>query len=119
MNKRLIVCCVLLAGLLGACAPPTLYKWGAYDQALYNYYQDPEAIEALVEAIEANIQDAEKTKQVPPGMYAEYGFLLMTKNQNQDAIVYFNKEKTSWPESTILMTKMIATAQANDKRQQR
>lgn len=119
MKARILVCCALFAGLLGACAPPTPYKWGNYEQSLYDYYKDPETVEALVKAIEASIADAEKTKQVPPGLYAEYGYLLMARNENKTAITYFNKEKTAWPESTGLMDRMIKVADGNDRRRAR
>ena len=48
-----------------------------------------------------------KTRRVAPGLYAEYGYLLMIKNEDSKAKTYFQKEKRSWPESTVLMDKMI------------
>lgn len=103
---------VLLTGLLGACAPPSAYHWGDYQAGLYSYYKDPEALDAFMEALEDAIQEGEADQRVPPGLYAEYGYLLMAKGRRDEAIVYFNKEKSAWPESTVLMEKLISVASA-------
>ena len=50
-----------------------------------------------------------------PGLYAEYGFLLMRRGENARAIEYYNKEKALWPESAVFMDSMIQTAQIADK----
>lgn len=110
MSRKIIVCFLLLTGLLGACAPKTLYHWGEYETNLYAYYKNPEALEALMEALDSAIIEGEKDKRIPPGLYAEYGFLLLVKEQRGKAVIYFNKEKTTWPESTVLMDKMISVA---------
>jgi len=44
---------------------------------------------------------------VPPGAYAEYGFLLFKQGDNRGAKAYFEKEKSAFPESGALMTKLI------------
>ncbi len=115
---RGLVFCFLSAGLLISCAPQQ-YVWGSYETELYDYYEDPEQLESLMKALETAIADGEesakntgsaggaKTNRVAPGLYAEYGYLLMLKNQNARAKSYFKKEKQSWPESTVLMDKMI------------
>jgi hypothetical protein len=50
-----------------------------------------------------------------PGLYAEYGFLLMRRGENTRAIKYYTKEKALWPESTVFMDSMIQTAKIADK----
>lgn len=110
----------LVAGLLISCAPPKKYVWGSYESELYGYYKDPEKLENLMKALETAITDGEeaakakassngtKTRRIAPGLYAEYGYLLLIKNDGERAKSYFEKEKQSWPESTVLMDKMIA-----------
>lgn len=102
-----------VAVTMGACAPVGMYEWGGYQDRLYSYYKDPEEIGGLVKALESTISRGEKSKRVPPGMYAEYGYLLMVQNRRDEAIGFFRKEKTAWPESTVLMDKMIASIEAN------
>jgi hypothetical protein len=103
---------LLLTGLLGACVPKPMYYWGDYQTRLYAYYKDPEALQALMEALDLAIAEGEKDSRIPPGLYAEYGFLLLVKDQRDEAAIYFNKEKSTWPESTVLMDKMILVANA-------
>lgn len=103
---------LLLAGLAGACAQPTVYNWGDYDSGLYAYYKDSEKMDDLMAALNEAIQMGEVDSRVPPGMYAEYGYLLMVRGRRDEAVVYFNKEKSAWPESTVLMDKLIAAASA-------
>jgi hypothetical protein len=113
MPRKITHCLLLLTGLLGACAPPSMYDWGDYETRLYAYYKDPEALDALMKGLDSAITRGEKDKRVPPGLYAEYGFLLMVKEQRDEAITYFNKEKSTWPESTVLMDKMISAANSS------
>ena len=109
----------LTMGLLISCAPKQKYAWGSYENALYSYYKDPESLESLKAELEATIAEGEKSamesssadgttsNRIAPGLYAEYGYLLMLGNEGDRARSYFEKEKQSWPESTVLMDKMI------------
>ena len=118
-SLRGLVFCFLAAGLLISCAPQQKYVWGSYESELYGYYKDPGRLENLMKALDTAIADGEesakktksvggaKTNRVAPGLYAEYGYLLMIKNEDAKAKGYFEKEKKSWPESTVLMDKMI------------
>lgn len=110
MTRKVIPCFLVLAGLLGACESGDGYYWGQYEPRLYAYYEDPDALGPLVEDLESTIARGEEKQRVPPGLYAEYGYLLLVKRRNEEAIAYFNKEKTAWPEATVLMDKMIAFA---------
>lgn len=113
MARKLIPCCLLLAVLLGACETQQgLYDWGEYEPRLYAYYKDPDDLEPLMADLESTLAAGEETQRVPPGLYAEYGYFLMTKKRHDEAIAYFNKEKTAWPESSVLMDKMIGFAGA-------
>lgn len=94
--------------VLGGCAPPSLYQWGGYDQALYAEYKDPTKMEALRLNLEANIAEMEKSKQkVAPGLYAELGTLYLEAGSSDKAIAMYSRERDTWPESKVLMTSMI------------
>jgi hypothetical protein len=110
MNRFVIFGAVLV---LTACATPQKkYDWGSYEQSLYEYYKAPANLSALVKSIDATIADAEKANRpVPPGIYAEYGFLLLQQGKHQEAAGLFTKEKARWPESAGLMNKMIKLAE--------
>lgn len=90
------------------CAPTTLHNWGRYDHRLYQYYQDPEAVDALKEEIYQVIQASEESDaKVAPGLYAEYGYLLLEEGASSEAIEFFQKEKEEWPQSEVYMNRMI------------
>ena len=110
----------LLLALLCGCAAPTLYEWGNYDQWLYENYENPKDDEELYVDLTALINEYESRKNpnvkpMAPGLYAEYGFLLMRRGENARAIEYYNKEKALWPEASKFMDSMIQTAQIAEK----
>ena len=92
------------------------YSWGDYEDSLYGYYKNPAKAEALVLTLEKTIQTAERTqKPIPPGLYAEYGYLLFQQGKAKEALPFFEKEKAKWPESTTLMNSMIQMASNQSK----
>ena len=103
---------VLILGvfLLPGCGTPLKYQWGGYENSLYNHYKNPADQEQFATSLAAIIAKGEGTGTVPPGIYAEYGYVLYSVGRNTEAISYFEKEKKTWPESTLLMDKMIASA---------
>ncbi len=114
--SRNILPCVLVVSVMSACAPSGMYEWGSYEANLYAYYEDPEKADDLMTALERAIASGENSKRVPPGIFAEYGYLLLADDQGARAIEYFEKEKAAWPESAVLMDKLIGLAQDPNKR---
>ena len=101
---------VLTVAALAGCAKQTQYDWGNYAPDLYGHYSGDNNDEALASQLQAIIADGEPTNKVPPGIYAEYGYLLMVAGKTADAVSYFDKEKLHYPESTVFMDRMINTA---------
>lgn len=102
---------VLLAGCAG---PGALYEWGSYQPALLSYTKTGEAAK-FEEGLRETIEKGERKEAVPPGVYAELGYLLMNTDRPSEAMVYFEKEKAAFPESAILMDKMIEGAERATK----
>ncbi len=99
------------AALASACAPQTKYHWGDYDTAMYKFYQNPAGRDAWVESLRTIILQAEQLgDKVPPGICAEYGYALFEEGQAEASVKWFQREKETWPESTVLMDKMIRNA---------
>ena len=106
--------------LICGCTSNSLYEWGKYDTWLYENYKNPKNDEELYVDLTALITEYESrkkpnTKPMAPGLYAEYGFLLMRRGESARAIKYYNKEKALWPESTVFMDSMIQVAQIADQ----
>ena len=87
MKKGLFLLLGLGLLLLTGCTSPYLYEWGNYDQWLYENYKNPKDDEELYVDLTALITRYESrknpsTKPMAPGLYAEYGFLLMRRGEN-------------------------------------
>ena len=93
--------------LLGACAKPrTHYYWGNYSEFSKKYYTRYDR-DLYIRDLLSIINKRFKRKVIPPGLYAEYGYLLLQSGDITQARVYFNLEKKHWPESTPLMDSLI------------
>lgn len=116
--KRIALLTLLLA--VAACQPakPPIYSWGSYEKSLYGYYKVPGNPAPLTISLEEMIATGKKQGRVPPGIYAEYGYLLLTQGKKSEAIANFEAEKATWPESTILMNTMIKGANNGTKKLQ-
>ena len=106
----------LLVFLLSSCAPsPSLYTWGSkkkfnYHSASYNYLKvnDEKSIEVLKSSYIDIINKQKGTRNtVPPGIYADYGFLLISLNENKKGIEMLKQEMILYPESTIFITRIL------------
>ena len=104
----------LLVSVGQGCAPKTRYAWGRYDSTLYSHYKNPQDREAHLEHLGEIVREAETQDRVPPGLYAEYGYALYEKGSIREAVSYFEKEKAKWPESNVLMEKMIRNAKQQE-----
>ena len=90
---------------LPACAPTGMYHWGDYEDSLYARYTDAgeEGQAEAFKMLEVTIQEAEaKNYRVPPGVYAEYGYLLFKQGKPDQAITHFRKEAETYKESKYL-----------------
>lgn len=87
-----------------------MYHYGNSADALYAYKKSPsdERFLKMKEEMEKAISHSEQNGiQVPPGMFANLGYLNMLENKNNIAREYFKKEKLLYPESTVLMDRLL------------
>ena len=104
--------CLLSLMILTAsgCAVQRGYAWGSYEQNLYDHYRDPSKATEFSEKMFSDLSSAEEINRVPPGLYAEYGYLMLEAGQPRKAAFYFNKEKAMWPESARFMGTLTQAA---------
>lgn len=99
------------AALVTGCAGPgTIYEWGGYQPALNGYTKTGDTAQ-FETAILVTIAKGEEKGRVPPGIYAELGFLLFNTNRPAEAVIFFQREKEAFPESAILMDRLILGAE--------
>jgi hypothetical protein len=101
--------------LLTGCASPRLYSWGHYESNLYTAYSAPDKMppERQVEIMQADFQKARASnRSVPPGWHAHLGCLYYQLGNTDAARQEFEAEKKLFPESAVLMDRMLARSKA-------
>ena len=105
---------LLIVFLSSGCVAHTqLYSWDKYSNTLYQYKKDPtdENLQNHKEMLLLIMKNSEnKNLRVPPGVYCEYGFLLLKEGKTDEALSYFNLEEKTYPESGILIRNIKSIA---------
>lgn len=114
--------CLGLLLLLSACAQPKqLYNYGDYSESYYKHKKQatPETRLALMASIEKAIDEASKSKsgRVPPGMFANLGYMYLQDGNSQKAISLFGQEKATYPESAHFMDRLISKVEKTEKKE--
>jgi hypothetical protein len=109
--RRSFVVLGLCVAVCGCATKHYAYDWGNYDPSLYAYYKDPTKMAKLEDELAVIVKAGDANGMtVPPGIYAEYGYLKLQQGQSDAAIDMFTQEKKRWPESTVFMDNMIKVA---------
>jgi hypothetical protein len=109
--RTLMVTSILILMTTGCATRHQRYDWGDYDPSLYAYYKNPAKVGELSASLGAMIDAANANHAtVPPGIYAEYGYLQLQQGKNLAAVDLFKQEESHWPESKIFMDRMIKVA---------
>jgi hypothetical protein len=115
--KKALFFVLISSTLLFACMPQKMYYFGNYSQTLYELEKD-QTEEALInhkQELEEIISESEtRNLPVPPGIYAELGYINLKKNNSQEAVRLFQAESRLYPESQHLMERLIQSAKAKE-----
>lgn len=107
IRKFLIVAAAGAILTVAACAPATRFEWGAYEQALYAYTQNPESRSVYKTSLEQAIDRGQKRNAVAPGLHAELGYLYLEEGERAAALQHFQLERALFPESARFMDRVI------------
>ena len=102
------ICTMILVGCVSA--PKSLYSWGEYPQQTYLMLSLTEktSLQEQIGKLEKDIEKAKaKNAAVPPGLYAHLGLLNLNINNGPRAVQYFELERQTYPESTVLMDRLL------------
>ncbi len=110
MKKICIMGIVVLA--LASCSTTTksLYSWYDYEDATYEYNkrQTEELQVKLLEQYKKLTDKQRGTRGVvPPGLYAEYGYLLYKTGKKDEGLKFLKQEITAYPESEKYISRII------------
>ena len=112
---RSVIVGLALGLLCSGCATQRqpMYAWGKYSDSLYQSKKNetPETYEQHVQVLENIVTESKaRNLRVPPGVYAELGYVYLTRNNPAKSIELFTLEKQTYPESAVLMDCLISRA---------
>lgn len=112
-NVFLLGTTLLLVVLTGCATQPSkgLYSWGSYQEQTYLSLSASEKAtpQDQVLKFEKEIEKARGSNSaVAPGVYAHLALQYLNMNDTQKAIQYFQLERQVYPESTVMMDRILA-----------
>jgi hypothetical protein len=113
MKIRIIAVAAALVVLSGCASQVTEagYYWGNYANTLYVYAKEPsdETLAAHVEELNKIIAEStERGLKVPPGIYAELGYIEAKAGDDGAAMSHYEAEMNLYPESRIFLERLTA-----------
>lgn len=87
-----------------------LYTWEKYELTSYNYLKksDETSIQKLMENYQKIIDKQNGSRKVvPPGVYADYGFVLLQKGKTKEGKELLLKEEALYPESKVFIDRIL------------
>jgi hypothetical protein len=92
-----------------------MYDWGSYQSSVLNVYANPSP-EQRDKDRRRLIDEVRKTElkgvqRVPPGKYAQIGYLWLVDGDTGAARTYFQAEREAYPESAKFMDSLLARLQ--------
>jgi len=115
MTKALFLSLSVMALLISGCSgKKPMYEYSNYSESYYQLKQtgDAESTSRWKTSLEDSIEKSNALAiRVPPGIYANLGYLYLKVNDTQKAISFFKMEKALYPESGIFMDNLIKKAE--------
>lgn len=105
-----VVICITAFTLTSCNTTKPLYTWHDYEDKTYEYSKrSTEELQLkLLDEYQKMIEKQKATrKTVPPGLYAEYGFLLCKTGKTQEGLSYLKEEVNLYPESNKYISRII------------
>lgn len=110
MKKLFVAAVTMLALASCGTVQPDLYSWYDSEDATYQYTKraSEEKLAAAMEQYKKVIAMQKGARQVvPPGVNAEYGYLLVKSGQKQEGLTLLKQEIALYPESEKFISRII------------
>ena len=108
--KKLVAASLITFAAISCTTQKPLYNWKGYDDAVYAYTKtsDEQSMERLIKIYDKLINKPSGTRKTPPpGVCADYGYILVKKgdiSKGKDLLV---KETILYPESKPFIDRII------------
>lgn len=109
MRGNFFLLLIVIALLCTGCTARAHYDWGSYNETVHRMYTSGPDYEIGkdIEILGSELSRSQPEK-IPPGKAAHLGFLYSIRGENDRAREYFSLEKKLFPESAVLMDRLIA-----------
>jgi len=109
MKTPYIVMLLALVVFAGCASSEKTFYWGQYSSTLYDLKKNPD--EKTLEAHKKGLvlimdESGKKNKKVPPGVNAEYGYMLLKDGKEAEGMEYLDKETALYPESVVFIQRI-------------
>lgn len=112
--KKLVLSLMVIVLMLSSCTSSRqpLYSWSNYNTSSYNYLKnkDEKSMQDLIVTYDKIIAKQKGArKMVPPGIYADYGFIMIQSGKAAEGIKMLKMEVALYPESAQFINSIIKT----------
>lgn len=111
MKKQLLSGILLCSLCCVSCTTQqTLYSWSDYDRRSFDYVKDDteKNLDELLVSYEKMVNRQTGSREIPPpGVCADYGFLLVKKGKTAEGIQMMKQEIALYPESSTFISRII------------
>lgn len=108
--KKILLALFAVMTITSCTTTTTLYSWYDYEDITYQYSKR-KTDELQVKVLEQYQKLTEKQKGtrgvVPPGLYAEYGYLLYMTGKQEEGLNFLKEEIKLYPESEKYISRII------------
>lgn len=107
--KKILFAALLIMSIT-SCATKRMYSWYDYENTAYEYSKTrtDELKEKLLKQYKKITENQNGTRGVvPPGLCAEYGYLLYTTGKEEEGLNFLKEEIKLYPESEIYISRII------------
>lgn len=108
--KKLLMMFFIAAAVASCTVQKPLYSWYNYNTTSYAYLKnaDDASTQQLVESYQKIIEKQKGERAtVPPGVYADYGYLLLKLNKTTEGKSMLAKEMELYPESKVFIERIL------------
>tara|TARA_R110002072_G_scaffold86438_1_gene195028 strand:- start:205 stop:561 length:357 start_codon:yes stop_codon:yes gene_type:complete len=118
MKLKAIICLVAI-GILSGCTTVSDagYYWGNYSNTYYNYTKDPsdKTLAAHIAELQNIVAKSDEMElKVPPGLYAELGYISERQGEPSKSASYYQKEMELYPESKTFLERLTSAGKENN-----
>jgi hypothetical protein len=108
--KKLAFISIIIFFITSCTTQKPLYSWSKYETTSYNFLKNSneKSTQELIETYQSIIEKQKGTRKVvPPGIYADYGFILLQANKTDEGKALLLKEVQLYPESKIFIDRIL------------